>query len=219
MAYAHNFFRLVCSGTLVGSETFSYGLSFSRLSTAGNGPEEVPQGVIDAVTAFHSDANVGIGSQAVLTTIKLNEIDVNGRYANSGETVLADLDPGVPGSGSTSMPPQVALAITLRTAKMRGRAHVGRFYIPRLAGAIGVDGRLSSGQAETIAGVATTFLNSLNTAMAGIGRVAVMSDVGTGNENLVTHVEVGRVLDTMRSRRRSLEEERVIGEPLAPLAP
>lgn len=219
MAYPQNFFRLVCSGTLVGSETFSYGLSLRKQFATGPAPDEVPAGVINAVTAFHSNANIGIGTQAVLTTIKFNEIDVNGRYANTGETVLHEFDPGVPGTGTTSMPPQVALAITLRTAKTRGRAHAGRFYIPRIAGAIGTDGRLSAAQAAQIGTVATTFLNSLNTALNGIARVAVLSDVGTGAVNDVTHVEVGRVLDTMRSRRRSLDEERQIGGPLAPAAP
>lgn len=219
MAYPQNFFRLVCSGTLVGSETFSYGISLRKEFTTGSAPDEVLVGVIDAVTDFHSNANVAIGSQAVLTTIKFNEINTDGRYANDGDTVLADLDPGVPGSGTTSMPPQVALAITLRTAKMRGRAHAGRFYIPRLAGAIGTDGRLAAAQAGTIVTAATTFLNDLNAALDGVARVAVLSDVGTGAVNDVTHVEVGRVLDTMRSRRRSLDEERQIGEPLAPAAP
>lgn len=219
MAYPQNFFRLVCSGTLVGSETFSYGISLRKEFTTGSAPDEVPAGVVDAVTAFHSNANLGIGSQAVLTTIKFNEIDVDGRYANSGETVLHELDPGVAGTGNTSMPPQVALAITLRTAKTRGRAHAGRFYIPRIAGAIDSDGRLSAALAAQTAGIATTFLDSLNTALEGIARVAVLSDVGLGAVNDVTHVEVGRVLDTMRSRRRSLDEDRQAGEPLAPAAP
>lgn len=219
MAYPGNFFRLVCSGKLVGSETFSYGLTFAKEFTTGSSPDEVPAGVVDAVTAFHSNANIGIGNAAVLTTIKFNEIDTSGRYANSGETVLHEFDPGVPGTGNTSMPPQVALAITLRTAKTRGRAHAGRFYIPLLSHSIGTDGRLSAAQASQIGERATTFLNDLNTALAGIGRLAVVSDVGTGAQNNVTHIEVGRVLDTMRSRRRSLEEDRQIGQPLAPAAP
>ena len=219
MAYPQNFFRLVCSGTLVGTETFSYGISLRKQFTTGSAPATVPQRVIDAVTAFHSDANLGIGSQSILTTIKFNEIGVNGRYANDGDTVLHEFDPGVAGSGPTSMPPQVALAITLRTAKNRGRAHAGRFYIPNISGAISPDGRLAIGQATTVAQVATTFLNSLNSALAGIARVAVLSDVGVGAINDVTHLEVGRVLDTMRSRRRNLDEERVIGNALSPGTP
>lgn len=219
MAYPQNFFRLVCSGTLVGAESFSYGLSIRKDFTTGSAPDEVPQGVIDAVTAFHRNGDLTTGSQAVLTTIKFNEIGVDGRYANSGETVLADFDPGIAGIGSTVMPPQVALAITLRTAKMRGRAHAGRFYVPHLSGPLGADGRLSAPAAANIATAATKFLNDLNTALAGIGRVAVLSDVGTGAVNDVTNVEIGRVLDTMRSRRRSLDEDRQIGAPLAPPAP
>lgn len=219
MAYPHNIFRLVMSGTLAGSETFSYGITIDKTFTTGSAPEEVPVGVLDAVEAFHSDANIAIGTQAVLTMVKFNEIDVNGRYASTENTVLHEFDPGIPGTGGNTMPPQVALAVTLRTAQRRGRASSGRFYIPKLGGAIGTDGRLAAAQALQVATVATTFLNDLNTALDGIGRVAVASDIGTGAINPVTHVEVGRVLDTIRSRRRSLDEERQIGEPLAPPAP
>lgn len=219
MAYPHNIFRLVMSGTLGGTETFSYGLTINKTFTTGSAPEEVPAGVIDAVEAFHSDSTLNIGSTATLTMIKFNEIDVNGRYASTERTVLHEFDPGVNGVGGTTMPPQVALAITLRTAQRRGRASSGRFYIPRLGGTIGSDGRLTAASAIQAAYAATTFLNSLNTALEGIGRVAVASDIGAGAINDVTHVEVGRVLDTIRSRRRSLDEERQIGDPLAPPAP
>lgn len=219
MAYPHNIFRLVMSGTLVGSETFSYGITIDKTFSSGPAPDEVPPAVLDAVEAFHTNANLAIGSKAVLTMVKFNEIGTNGRYFSTENTVLHEFDPGIPGATGNTMPPQVALAITLRTAQRRGRASSGRFYIPHLGGAMDTDGRISAGEAVQTAAAATTFLNDLNTALDGIGRVAVASDIGTGAINHVTHVEVGRVLDTIRSRRRSLEEAREIGAPLAPAAP
>lgn len=219
MAYPHSIFRLVMSGTHFGTETFSYGLTFAKTWTDQSAPSTVPTGIVDAVVAFHTSANSRISNASVLETIKFNEIGIDGRYRSESETVMEEFETGYPGATNAIMPPQVALAITLRTAKRRGRAHAGRFYIPYGGGAIDNDGRIGSANQATIAAEVTKFLNALNTAAEGIGRLAVASDVGTGAIEHITHCEVGGVLDTIRTRRKSLDESRVAGAPLAPPAP
>lgn len=212
MAYPRPFLRLVCSGTLYGAEAFSYSLSLiPDFASAPVVPDEVPEGIIDAVTTFHNGSR--IGSQAVLRLIKLNAIGEDGRYLNDSETIYHEVDPGVAGTGNANHPPQVALAISLRTARQRGRAHAGRFYIPVGQSVAPADGRLSVADATSIAGAATTLISSIN-AVDPQWNVGVASSVGEGRLQPVTHVRVGRVLDTIRSRRTSLDEGYVEGAPV-----
>lgn len=219
MAYPQNLFRLVMSGTHFETETFSYGLTFAKEFSSEPAPATVPTGIVDAVVKFHTATFAGISARSVLDTIKFNEIGTDGRYASASDTVMTEFEEGHPGAITPTMPPQVALAITLRTAKRRGRAHAGRFYIPWGGGSLTADGRLNTATQTNVAATVTTFLNELNTAAAGLGRLAVASNVGVGAIEYVTNCEVGAVLDTIRTRRKSLDEARVAGALLAPPAP
>lgn len=207
MAYPTPFLRLVLSGTLHGFEQFSVGLS---LIPSFNGdptddaPDEVPASVITAVENFWESGNVS--NRAPLTTLKLNMIDTNGRYLNQGNTVVHDFGtPGIYGGGQFLYPPQVALAVTLRTRLSRGRAHAGRFYLPSPSAQVQDDGRITEIAATDIATDVVTFIDALNAALPNF-RVGVASDVGSGAMEPVTGVTVGRTLDTIRSRRTSIPE-------------
>lgn len=216
MAYPGSFLRLVVSGTLYGTEQFAWSLAISRNFETDPAPDTIPQALIDAVVAYHSDPATQTGARAELTMIKLNEIGPNGRYANPSETVLHEFETPVAGEGNASQPPQTAVAVTLRTAVRRGLAKSGRFYLPHLSYGPSSDGRMLAGQAENIATATTTFLQAINPALGGNWAPAVTSDVREGAIRKVTHCEVGRVLDTIRSRRSSLEEDYQVGAPLAP---
>lgn len=217
MAYPTTFLRLVVIGTLYGSETFTWSLALRRNFTPNPVvPDEVPAGVIEAVTDFHTATGMNLGSAAVLTAIKLNEIGEDGRYVSQGDTVMHEFATGVPGTGTSVHPSQCAVAVTLRTNIKRGRASSGRFYLPKLASAVGSDGRMPVAEAQQIATNATTFLTDLQAAMDGAWSPAVMSNIGTGASQAITLVECGRVVDTIRSRRTSLEEDRQPGTPLGP---
>lgn len=215
MAYPGTHLRLVVSGSLPGTESFSWGLNLHGNFATPEAPDEVPQAVIDAVTTFHTGATLPIGSGAILTTIKLNEIGPDGRYVNKSDTVMHEFEPGIPGVGTNDLPNQCAIAITLRTAVKRGLAHSGRFYIPCLKSLSMANGQILEANAAAIATATTTFLTSLNTALDP-WTVSVMSDVRDGAARKVTHVEVGRVIDTIRSRRTSISESYVSGALLGP---
>lgn len=215
MAYPGTHLRLVVSGDLPGGEAFSWSLNFHGNFSTPDAPEEVPQELIDALTTFHTDQRLPMSSSAVMTTIKLNEIGPDGRYVNRSETVLHEFETGIPGYASGGLPNQCALAVTLRTAARRGLAHSGRFYLPYLRGLQNNGGQIVSAAADSIADQVTVLLNSLNAALDP-WRVSVMSDVRDGAARPVTHVEVGRVVDTIRSRRTSIPEAYVVGDPLAP---
>ena len=118
-----------------------------------------------------------------------------------------------PTSGTANPYPQLALAVTLTTALLRGKGSVGRIFLPYFTHPVGTDGRISASHAEMVRGTSVTFLNAVNAQAP--GKIAVFGQTGAGTVRPVTGVRVGRVVDTMRSRRRNLQE----GYVLAPLVP
>ena len=205
--YPNDFYRLVVSGSLHATEEFSFGLSVIPDTNLSGGPlpyEEVPQGIIDAVTAFMSSGIISSAAKANL--IKFNRIAPNGKYADQGNTVFHEIPGGVGGSQGPTHAPQVAIAVSLGTAKSRGRAARGRFYVPSPNVQLQADtGAVSTGFAESVRLAAVTLINAVNESVAG-HYVGVASEVGTGAFEPVTSVRVGRALDTIRSRRTSIPE-------------
>ena len=211
MAYKQNFLRLVVSGTLYNDEQFSWSLSFIQgIGGTEPAPDEVPPAVVSAITSFWRWPSL-ISKFANITSIKLNEIGLDGRYLNP-ETVVEEIEGGLVGvADSVIYPPQVALVVSLDTAIRRGRAHGGRFYLPLPGPTLVSAGTLSAADQLSYATQATSLIEQLNDAMQP-WQVGVVSDIGPGAQQRVTHVRVGRVLDTMRSRRRSLDEAYIQGE-------
>jgi hypothetical protein len=217
MSYLRPFLRLVAIGTLYGVEDFSFSMSLIRNTDTPSPPTEVPQGVITAFSTFWT-AGLGnivpISDAASLATLKLNEIGTDGRYTRQ-ETVFYDYPTPIKGAGSNHPAPQVALAVSLRTPIRRGRAARGRFYLPLpnvpVGGVGGADlypGTISAtNQGEYLIGV-RNLCQAINDAVDGY-TIGVTSDIGPGTEQPVTHVAVGRVYDTIRSRREKFVEEHV----------
>lgn len=205
MTYPHPFLRLVVSGSLYDTETFAWSLAFIQNTTTPTAPAEVPPALISALTTFWQQSG-GISAFAKIRSVKLNLIGEDGRYANQ-QTVEYEPDPPIGGSAQVTIAPQLALVVSLGTAFRRGRAHAGRFYLPLPGTGLGTDGRLPANFTGTLAQTSRVMLDEFNTALGPDWRVGVVSDLGTGNAHRVTHVRVGRVLDTLRSRRSSLNEE------------
>lgn len=204
MAYKAPFLRLVVLGTLYDTDVFSFSLSLRRTVVGPPPPDEVPEGIIDAVHAFWvSTANL-ISQHAVLQTLKLNEIGVDGKYTQDS-TVLYDFDPPVQGSAGGNPAPQISLAISTATANARGRAHAGRFYLPAPATDPDATGMLPASRVAIYMSEAKVMLDAIN---AGISthQLAVVSNLGAGYEHDITGIRVGRVLDTIRSRRSAFDE-------------
>jgi hypothetical protein len=204
MTYAQKFLRLVSSGTLYGVEQFSWSLSLIDVEESASPPTVVPPAVIAAISTYHSSMSTSITQEAKLKTIKLNEIGVDGRYTRPN-TVRHDLT--VPlGGGSGGYPiAQSSICVSLATPIARGHAHAGRFYLPPSTYANGADGCLTSTAVNGISQATKTMLEAVNASLAPF-KVAVMSNVGMGTYQIVTAIKLGRVVDTIRSRRTKLPE-------------
>lgn len=207
MTYKQNFLRLVVQGTLYNQERFAFSMALIANEGAGlpPAPTAVPQGTIDAVRTFWTGPGERISEGARLTTIKINEIGVDGKYVND-ETVLYDFNPTVAGTSGTHHPPQVALAVTLGTDVNRGRAKSGRFYLPAPGQPAAIDGLLELSQQMAYANAAAAMLSGIEDSLVG-WQPGVTSNLGNGEQRVVTNLRVGRVFDTIRTRRNALNED------------
>ena len=82
------------------------------------------------------------------------------------------------------------------------------FTAPSAFATVSTDGRMTASNALGMANGVKTLITSLNSRYALVGRVGVASNAGTGRFEHVTRVSVGRVIDTMRSRRSTQVEDR-----------
>jgi hypothetical protein len=205
-------YRLAFGGTLFTDEEWSCRLN---ITSAGDLPDSAAAdgmlpGLVTALSTWVSAADSLLSTVTKLNWVKFNEIAPSGHYVDPGSSRVAEVSPLVSGGGSASLPPQVAVVISLRTAHSRGKAHAGRMFTPAVAASAGL-GYFQ--QTTAVAGTATTLLNAINAVVDPAG-VSIIS--ATGESNAVTHVAVGRIFDTMRSRRRSLSESPyVLGAGLA----
>lgn len=211
MVYVRPFVRLVISGSTYGGEAYATGLNM--IETPGGdggifGPGEL-EPLAAAWSTWFASTGVNIASVAKFELLKANLIDVNGLYANQTETNEIEILPPVLGSSGTNVAPQLTLCHTLTTDAGRGYASKGRIFPPLVSTILGTDGLVPSGTALAAANATATLINALN-AVSPSRQVGIVSNVGAGAERPVTGVRVGRVMDTQRRRRRSIEEVPVL---------
>lgn len=195
-------YRLVWGGRLFDTEGWSCSLHVGSAA----GLNLAASTFNAALVAWMARPGSAISSAARLDFVKFNQINpLTAKYSlpSSNEVIQNDLAVGV----ASPQLPQLSLAVSTRTVFARGRAHAGRFYPPSgVVSSVQPDGRVSSAAAIAAASSAATLLQGINTAVGAGSRVVVFSRVGQFAEP-VTNVRVGRVMDTMRSRRTSLLED------------
>lgn len=212
-------YRLQFGGPLFAVEGWSCRLNITTPGTLMDGAaaDTAFPALWAAVQSWVQSADAALSAATQLTYVKFNEINALGRYAHPTDVREKHYDTPIPGTGGdahalANLPPQVAVVVSLLTANLRGKAHRGRMFTPALAAYFDQSTGLINNQ-STIAGAATTLLNSINAAVPNHG-VSVISS--TGQANHVTKVAVGHVFDTMRTRRKSLPEiPYVLGAALA----
>lgn len=164
--------------------------------------------IVTALANFFADTNIGWTPFVSLQYVKLNRVDAAGLYVNQGATRATYIEPAQIAADRNNpgapLPTQCCLVATLTTGVARGRAHIGRLYLPVLDPPGRISGLIDAGYAATIATKVATMIGAVNTACPGDTDVSIASTFGPAHK--VTGVRVGQVVDTMRSRRRSLLE-------------
>jgi len=202
MAPVEMLHRLQFGGKLFDTEQWSCSISFNAQDSA----VAVPAGMVTALEDWFGRSQSQISNRATLEFVKYNQINpVTGKYVlPTSNTVVV---PTPPTGQAASFAPQLSVSVGLTTVLSRGRGHAGRFYPPSGgSGAnIGADGRVSEAFVQDTAGSAKTLILALNVA-AGTGEAVIFSKVDQ-SVTVVNGVRVGRVIDTIRSRRSSLPEQ------------
>lgn len=206
-------FRGVFLGT---PEEWSFGARFSRDNEAGADASigDIDQaGVTTALGALIAQSGGGTFSAAVkCTDWRAYQIGPTGVMEENPLIVDVSSD-GLVGATANKYPPQVSLVATL-VANNRGPARFGRLYLPGPAAALDASMRISLADATSYATKVTAFLkavsDSIDLELTQSSEGLNISEVPpvSGSRQTIDHVEVGRVLDTLRSRRRGLLEER-----------
>lgn len=218
--YPANFHRLVILGEVY-NDIFN-----TTLTIAPDAPgvevleptTELVTAVANAVSAWWVNATATGARPAAayrLTGIKLNRIGVDGRYV---DPVTHEHTYPAPLAGPFNFfpPAQIATVLSLRTAVERGHASKGRMYLPLCEGFQLVDsttGQVTTANATRIATAGAALVDAINDVYNGTfptfsaQEVAVASNIGAGTFRRVTRVSVGRVPDTMRSRRSADAED------------
>lgn len=196
----------------VGTETWQFGLRFAGDGFDGTGqgaytpllPTQLAE-VLDAGGDFVSAAATAIDARVRYLGCKVAPQGVNGLYGENNDAQEALTASPVNGGSGAGGWPQLAIVVSTMTERSRGAASRGRFYLPMCGlEPTGNESRISAAQALGIANSAKTLITRLN--LAGIGEAHVMSKT-FGVSNPISGVRVGRVVDTMRSRRSSLDED------------
>lgn len=198
-------------------DRFSYGFNmapdggFISAGDFAHGTAAVWTDLADSVRDFHGRATSRIESPAVLEMVKIAHIGADGHYTTDPIFRVYAQAGGVAATGPIL--PQSALAVSLTTER-RGPTGKGRFFLPMPAVAVDNTDRFRVNVA-TIEGVrdsAQTLLNDVNNfpgpdPIWDEWEVCVASTKGYNSK--VTGVRVGRIVDTMRSRRNKLAESYV----------
>jgi hypothetical protein len=221
MVYPASFHKLVMIGDLF-ADTFN--CTLSMVPTGGTAIPAVTDTLLanvaaavgdwwDAPLATSPGNGLTLSGSARLTSIKLNRIGTDGRYVDP-ETKQHVYTSPIPGGGAAAgIPPQLTIVSTLRGNNERARAGKGRIYWPPqqiATSGLGTDGRLTIANAEQTAMGVRNLLGILNDIYLSAGVVAVAgiaSKTGAGAFQGVNKVTVGRVVDTMRSRRNKDVED------------
>jgi dienelactone hydrolase len=204
-----------CNGTLgdpaAPVEIFSYGFCLPGGTLPEAGTER--PALVTAIQDFHGSPDSKIATEATLREIAFSVQVPDGVYPpghksagkpkqkQSGDTVRVQVTKNG-GGGSGIYPFQVAYRVSLDDG-VRGRSHRGGFYVP--CPTIPVDtltGLLNSSQVQTAAARVKTMFAAIEA--TGRGPVILASSV-IGNVT-VTRIRVGRVADTMRTRRNKVGE-------------
>lgn len=154
---------------------------------------------------FWESMSLYVSTNTFLTEVRLDQVGADGKIV--ADPIFAQ-GPTYGGGGMVpKQPPSCAVVLTLDTLT-RGRSRFGRMFLPITSVPLGTDGAMSASDQGSILTACKTFIQDVSNA-PGIdagSEVVVASGVGGGSLNTVRSVRVGRVIDTMRSRRRSMDE-------------
>lgn len=203
-------FRTATTGDFYEQWNTSIAINPGTIRDWGTDAEDVANDLWDDFAVLVTNLGMYWTQNTVFRDVRLDAIGVDGRITQ--DAVFSDSGrPDVYGEGLPVLPPQCATVLTLDT-KVRGRSRFGRMFLPLLGQTVGADGVTPGPRAQAVLDDCLTFINSVgNTPGVDLNFAPVVaSGVGSGSLHEVKEIRVGRAIDTMRSRRRSLDEDYLV---------
>src|SRR5262252_7843501 len=193
-------YRATVFGHLEGGETFNFTLHIQAVTGLD---DVIAARVADAVTLMWSGTNTPAGNITALypASIGVNVDELDDLNKNAAQSIVGL---SLVGTGTSEpLPPQCAIAVSLRTA-LPTRAGRGRFFLPSPIVDTVVSQRLDSASQTDILNGALAMLEHIKAVYT---PVIFHRNNGTGDE--IISVDVGDVFDNQRRRRNQLVETRV----------
>nr|CRY96425.1 hypothetical protein [uncultured prokaryote] len=142
---------------------------------------------------------------------KVAPIGTDGKYFEGGNSVDFLRETPLVGNAAPGYP-QIALVISMRTQRSRGRGSNGRMYLPSSTLPNQDEGLIAASTAASVATAGALFVADVND--VGLGAASVFSTISPPLVEPITGVRVGRVMDTQRRRRNQLPETHSAVAPL-----
>lgn len=202
----HSHLRVTWSGTLgsasQAAEIWQFSLHFAdEIGTANS------VGTANALANAWGEDLASVCSKSVrLVQVKMAKINAEGKTAEA--PTLSDRDVLV-GAATNLLPYQVALAVTMRSAKYgKGPLTHGRFYLP-VPGMCSINELDKVQNIDAIGGKVKSFLGKVQRTMSsnvGGAKPPILVSRRSPDFEVVTRYGIGDALDTVRRRRGKIRE-------------
>jgi surface antigen len=217
--FIHRVSRVTIHGKYAGGvEEWSTGFYLGKENADAALPT---QAQVDAIATAWKNFFTGVGQNisASWSTdyVKIASMGTDGR-SDAQDTVYSNYVTQPTGSGGNLYPPQIALAASFTSAKMRGVGSHGRMYLPGISIGLDTTGHVGGAGLTAVLGAFKTFINACNAASAS-GDIVILASHGSINKDgtpkiggsapinkAVTGIKIGNVFDTQRRRRNQLAE-------------
>lgn len=188
-------------------ERWAFGINFPADAVPVTGSDIVDDAIAsECATAYDDNWFTAMNTDTILTRVKVSRVSADGTIAlrGDGSLVQGEWIGSKPGeTAPMETPLQLAICVSLQTLRS-GATGKGRFFIPMIAANVEATSKLLPVASQTnVANRAKAFLNDLATILTFPPQVVSSK----GYMTPVTSVRVGRVVDTLRSRRADLPEE------------
>lgn len=214
MAFAHSVTRVTISGTMFGgAEQWSTGFYLGEEGSDVSNPTTAAAEAIGARwQTYFTSAGASIANDYLTTQVKMAQMDASGATDLDNVVYYNYTTPPAGANAATQYPPQISLAVTLKSALTRGLAAKGRMYLPGVCHPVDTNGKIASATVGAHATLLQTMFDGINTdvgiagrlILASKGRTTVPTSPPVNAE--VTSLALGDVFDTQRRRRNALVE-------------
>lgn len=209
-------FRFTLRGVFTNTpEIWSMGFHMSKTVALGDDTQlgDIDESAVTAAIATWFGRGY-IAGNVLLTDWRAYDIGTDGKMVGNGPLLHDASGDAIHGTGAVKYPTQIALVITLK-ANNRGPAQYGRMFMPGPVMDLQTDARISDAVAGEVGDFTGLFLKDVSDAIDAVDlnqtsgvNISSHGGGGAGTLQVIDHVEVGRTLDTLRTRRNQLVEDR-----------